>query len=125
MHQKTHPTKQSVIEFLSKLEDESVRDDCQTLVRLMGKITKMEPVLWGGSIIGFGKYHYKYDSGHEGYSCLTGFSPRKQNLSLYIMPGYSNQTLLTDKLGKFKAGKGCLYIKKLSDINLTVLEKNN
>jgi hypothetical protein len=89
----------------------------------MRRITKSDPVLWGGSIIGFGKYHYKYESGHEGYSCLTGFSPRKEKLSIYIMPGYAEQASLTDKLGKFKMGKGCLYVKKLSDIHMDVLEK--
>lgn len=120
---KTKPTQQSVQDFLDKIENEQVRDDCYTLIKLMKKATGSEPKMWGPSIVGFGKYHYKYDSGHEGDSCLTGFSPRKQNISLYVMPGImDNQDLLKD-LGKHKAAKGCLYIKKLDDVNMNVLEK--
>jgi hypothetical protein len=120
--QKTKPTEKSVEDFIAGIADEGVRDDCTELVRIMKKITRKDPVLWGGSIIGFGKYHYKYDSGHEGYSCLTGFSPRKQNISLYVMPGFTEHSDLVAKLGKYKAGKGCLYIKRLSDIDVKVLE---
>lgn len=120
---KTKPTQQSVQDFLDKIENEQVRDDCYTLIKLMKKATGSEPKMWGPSIVGFGKYHYKYDSGHEGDSCLTGFSPRKQNISLYVMLGImDNQDLLKD-LGKHKAAKGCLYIKKLDDVNMNVLEK--
>lgn len=121
--QKTKPTDQSVEIFLSNIDDEQVRDDCKTLVKLMKKVTGSAPKLWGSSIIGFGKYHYKYESGHEGDSCLTGFSPRKQNISLYVMPGAFEHTDLLKKLGKHKAGKGCLYIKKIDDVDLDVLEK--
>jgi hypothetical protein len=121
--QKTKPTEESVEKFLEKITDETVRDDCFELIRLMKKITGSEPKLWGGSIIGFGQYHYKYESGHEGYSALTGFSPRKQNISLYVMPGVSEQAGLLEKLGKHKAAKGCIYIRKLADINVDVLEK--
>jgi hypothetical protein len=120
--QKTKPTGQSVQGFIGSIADEGVRDDCTELIRIMKNITGEEPTLWGGSIIGFGKYHYKYDSGHEGYSCLTGFSPRKQNISLYVMPGLTDRTNLLSKLGKHKAGKGCLYIKRLSDVDSGVLE---
>ena len=121
--QKTKPTKQSVSNFLDTIENEQVRDDCYALVKLMKKITGAEPKMWGPSIIGFGKYHYKYDSGHEGDSCLTGFSPRKQNISLYVMLGIMDNEDLLKELGKHKAAKGCLYIKKLDDVNMGVLEK--
>lgn len=121
--QKTRPSESSVEDFIAGVNDETVRDDCFALIKLMKKITNEPPKLWGGSIVGFGKYHYKYESGHEGYSCLTGFSPRKQNISLYIMLGYGSRTDLTGKLGKHKAGKGCLYVKRLSDINMDVLEQ--
>jgi hypothetical protein len=120
--QKTKSTGHSVQGFIESIADEGVRDDCMELISIMKKITRQEPVLWGGSIIGFGKYHYKYDSGHEGDSCLTGFAPRKQNISLYVMPGFTAHTNLLAKLGKHKAGKGCLYIKRLSDIDRGVLE---
>lgn len=121
--QKTKPTQQSVQDFLDKIDNEQVRDDCYTLIKLMKKVTGSEPKMWGPSIIGFGKYHYKYDSGHEGDSCLTGFSPRKQNISLYVMLGIMDHQDLLKDLGKHKAAKGCLYIKKLDDVNMSVLEK--
>src|SRR5688572_4966514 len=121
--QKTKPTAISVQDFLDQVTDESVRDDCQALINIMKKITGEEPKMWGPSIIGFGKYHYKYDSGHEGDSCLTGFSPRKQNISLYVMLGIMDNEDLLKELGKHKAAKGCLYIKKLDDVNIAVLEK--
>jgi hypothetical protein len=120
--QKTKPTALSVEDFLGKIADEQTRDDCFALAKLMKKATGSAPKMWGTSIVGFGKYHYKYDSGHEGYACLTGFSPRKQNITLYVMPGFSQHTSLLKKLGKHKAGKGCLYIKKLGDIDEGVLE---
>ena len=121
--QKTKPTQQSVQDFLDNVDNEQVRDDCYTLIKLMKKVTGSEPKMWGPSIIGFGKYHYKYDSGHEGDSCLTGFSPRKQNISLYVMAGIMDHQDLLKDLGKHKAAKGCLYIKKLDDVNMSVLEK--
>jgi hypothetical protein len=120
--QKTKPTAQSIEDFLEKVSDENVRDDCHALIKLMKKVTGAPPILWGPSIIGFGKYHYKYESGHEGDSCLTGFSPRKPNITLYIMPGFTQYETLLKKLGKHKAGKGCLYIKRLEDIDVSVLE---
>lgn len=121
--QKTKPSEVSVETFLQNVKDETARDDCALLIRLMKKVTGSAPKMWGSSIIGFGQYHYTYDSGHEGFSCLTGFSPRKQNISLYIMPGLEAHSELLEKLGKHKAGKGCLYIKKLSDIDVAILEK--
>ena len=121
--QKTKPTEQSVEDFIDNVADEQVRKDCAALVKIMKKVTGSAPTMWGPAIVGFGKYHYKYDSGHEGDSCLTGFSPRKQNLTLYVMPGFAQHPELLEKLGKHKAGKGCLYIKKLEDVNMAVLEK--
>jgi hypothetical protein len=121
--QKTKPTKVSVEKFLDQISDEQVRDDCASLIKIMKKVTGAPAKMWGESIVGFGNYHYKYESGHEGDACLTGFSPRKQNISLYVMPGFTEHESLVAKLGKFKAGKGCLYIKKLSDIDPKVLEK--
>ena len=123
MHQqKTKPTPLAVDDFLAKVANEKVRDDCYAIIRMMKKVTGEEPTMWGSSIVGFGKYHYKYASGHEGYSCLTGFSPRKPNITLYVMPGFTQYPELLQGLGKYKAGKGCLYIKKLDDVNLKVLE---
>jgi hypothetical protein len=119
---KTKPTEQSVDHFLEKVPDEKVRQDCNALVKLMKKVTGSAPKMWGPGIIGFDKYHYKYDSGHEGDICLTGFSPRKDKLSLYVLAGAPGQTELLNKLGKHKAGKGCLYIRKLEDVDLGILE---
>jgi hypothetical protein len=120
--QKTKPTSVSVEHFLDKVLDEQVRDDCYALVTIMKKITGADPKMWGPSIVGFGSYHYKYESGHEGDACLTGFSPRKQNITLYVMPGATDHAVLLDRLGKFKAGKGCIYIRKLADIDEKVLK---
>lgn len=119
---KTKVTEQTVDGFLSKIENETVRDDCKTLLKLMKKVTGKPPKMWGPSIIGFDQYHYKYDSGHEGDMCMVGFSPRKANLSLYVSLGIPGQEVLLKKLGKHKAAKGCLYIKKLDDVDLDVLE---
>jgi hypothetical protein len=121
--QKTKPTEISVEDFIRMVTDEQMRDDSLALIKIMKKVTGSKPTMWGPSIIGFGSYQYKYESGHEGYSCLTGFSPRKGNISLYVMGAPTEQATLLKKLGKHKAGKGCLYVKKLADINLTVLEK--
>jgi hypothetical protein len=120
--QKTKPTAVSVESFIEQLPDEQVRDDCYSLIEIMKKTTGADPKMWGPSIIGFGSYHYKYESGHEGDACLTGFSPRKQNITLYVMPGASDHSSLLSKLGKFKAGKGCLYIKRLADVDQTILK---
>ena len=120
--QKTKPNELSVERFLDQIPDEGVRDDCYELVNIMKKITGSSPKMWGTSIVGFGNYHYKYESGHEGDACLTGFSPRKQNLTLYVMPGFAEHQDLLAKLGKHKAGKGCLYVKRLADVNPPALE---
>jgi len=119
---KTKVTEQSVETFLDKVPDEKVRNDCHVLIKLMKKVTGSPPKMWGPAIIGFGKYHYKYDSGHEGDMCIIGFSPRKQNISLYILAPIPGKDDLLKKLGKHKAGKGCLYVKKLEDIDLGILE---
>ena len=118
---KTRPNTTSVTSFLDSVEDEIQRKDSYTLISIMKEITREEPVMWGPSIIGFGSYHYKYDSGREGDMLITGFSPRKQNLSLYIMAGFAKYEELMQKLGKHKTGKSCLYIKRLSEINMDVL----
>src|SRR5258708_3279141 len=118
---KTKPTEQSVDHFLENVPDENVREDCFALVKMMKKATGSAPKMWGPGIIGFGKYHYKYDSGHEGEICLTGFSPRKDKLSLYVLAGAPGQTELLKKLGKHKAGKRCLYIRKLEDVDPDIL----
>jgi len=98
-------------------------DECETIIRIMQRVTGEPPKMWGPSIIGFGKYHYKYDSGHEGDMCVTGFSPRKGNLSIYVLADYPEQDALLERLGKFKAGKACLYVKTLKDIDVIVLEE--
>jgi len=120
---KTIATTGSVTDFLNSITDAEKREDSFALLALMEKITGEKPVLWGTSIIGFGSYHYKYDSGREGDMPLTGFSPRKQNLTIYIMAGFTTYAGLLEKLGPYKTGKSCLYIKRLSQINIAVLQE--
>lgn len=120
---KTKQTGQSAEAFLNEIADEKKRQDCFTVLELMKQVTQAEPKMWGGSIVGFGNYHYKYESGREGDWFLTGFSPRKQNLTLYIMAGFARYDELMKKLGKYKTGQSCLYVKKLDDINLEVLKE--
>ena len=120
---KTKPNDNSVEEFLDTVSDTKKRRDSFLVLDLMKKITKTEPKMWGSSMVGFGSYHYKYASGREGDWFLTGFSPRKQNLTLYIMAGFDRYDELMEKLGKHKTGKSCLYIKKIEDINVDVLEE--
>ena len=120
---KTQITNQSVEAFLNGVENEKRRNDSFKVLELMRQIMGHEPKMWGPSIIGFGTYHYKYASGREGDFLATGFSPRKTALTLYIMAGFSNYDELMGKLGKFKTGKSCLYVKNLEDINLQVLKK--
>ena len=120
---KTKPTKTSVAKFIAGVADEQRRADCQTVLDLMKAATGAEPEMWGKSIVGFGKYHYKYASGCEGDWFQTGFSPRKQDLTLYIIPGLDPYANLVAKLGKFKAGKSCLYVKRLADIDLKILKQ--
>jgi len=120
---KTKQNNLSVDKFLKGVKDENTRKDCYAIIELMKKITGEEPAMWGSSIVGFGKYHYKYKSGHEGDMCITGFSPRKQYLTIYILAGFKRYPELMEKLGKYKTGSACLYIKKLSDIDVNVLKK--
>jgi hypothetical protein len=120
---KTKQESTSVASFLNALEDEQVKADCKTLVKLMKEVSGFEPAMWGSSIVGFGKYHYKYESGHEGDSCLTGFSPRKGNISIYTNMYLEDDSPLMKKLGKFKNGKSCIYIKKMADIDQGILAK--
>lgn len=118
---KTQKNDASVEAFLSTVEHERKREDCQEILELMRRVTGEKPAMWGDSIVGFGEYHYKYASGREGEWFLTGFSPRKQNLTLYIMSGFDEYEDLLKKLGKYKTGKSCLYINKLEDVDLDVL----
>jgi hypothetical protein len=120
---KTKPNEQSVEAFLNSVEDEKKRQDCLTVLEIMRQITKAEPQMWGTSMVGFGTYHYKYESGREGDWFVAGFSPRKQNLTLYIMAGFSRYDELLSKLGKFKTGKSCLYINKIEDVDLKTLKE--
>jgi len=120
---KTKPNDGSVDAFLSGIADEKVRQDCSAILEIMQQASGAEPKMWGDSVIGFGSYHYKYASGREGDWFVTGFSPRKQNLTLYIMSGFDQYDELMSRLGKHKTGKSCLYIKKLEDIDLPVLRE--
>ncbi|NOR34057.1 MAG: DUF1801 domain-containing protein [Bacteroidales bacterium] len=119
---KTQPTAKSVPEFLEQIEDPNRKADCKTISALMEKLTNSPPKMWGDAIVGFGDYHYKYASGREGDWFLAGFSPRKQNLTIYVMGYLEFYPDHLERLGKFKNGKGCLYIKKLEDIDMDVFE---
>lgn len=120
---KTKVNKASVEGFLNSVKDEDVRRDCFEIMKMMKQVTREEPKMWGSSIVGFGSYHYKGKSGREGEWMLTGFSPRKQNLTLYLMGGFDLHKDLLKKLGKFKTSVGCLYIKKLDDVDKKVLRQ--
>jgi hypothetical protein len=120
---KTKQTEASVSAFLDAVENDQRRADCRVVLDLMRAVTGEEPKLWGPSIVGFGSYHYKYASGREGDWFVTGFSPRKQDLTLYIMAGFDRYDELMAKLGKYKTGKSCLYLKRLSDVDLGVLRE--
>lgn len=120
---KTKVTDTSVIDFLESIPNEQVRSDCQTIVQIMRQATNSSAKMWGSSIVGFGTYHYQYASGHEGNTLRIGFSPRKQNIVLYISKGDQEYQELISRLGKHSVGKSCLYIKKLSDVDLPTLEK--
>ena len=119
---KTKATSASVDAYIEAIADPARQADCRALVRLMRSITGERPAMWGGSIVGFGSYHYKYESGREGDSCLTGFSSRKDAISIYLSCLPKHEAFLA-KLGKHKLGKGCLYIRHLSDVDLKVLEQ--
>ncbi|MGB7876642.1 MAG: DUF1801 domain-containing protein [Anaerolineales bacterium] len=120
---KTKRNKGDVEAYLNSVPDERKRQDSFTIMELMKQITGEEPEMWGDSIVGFGSYHYKYESGREGDWFVTGFSPRKQNLTLYIMSGFDEYDKLLGKLGKHSIGKSCLYIKKIEDVDVDVLKE--
>ena len=120
---KTTQNEGSVTDFLNAVSDETKRKDSFELLKILEEITGEPPKMWGGSIVGFGSYHYKYDSGREGDMPRTGFSPRKNALTFYIMSGFDKYDSLLAKLGKHKTSKACLYIKKLADVDLAVLKE--
>ena len=120
---KTKPTGASVQDFLDSVDNPRRREDGFALLELLQEVTGEEPRMWGPSIVGFGSYHYKYASGHEGEMCLAGFSPRKQNMTLYMLGGWDRYEELLSRLGKHKRGKGCLYINKLQDVDLNTLRE--
>jgi len=120
---KTKPNNQNVDDFLKKLSDPAKRKNCHRVLDIMKQITQQEPMMWGDSMVGFGNYHYQYTSGREGNWFLTGFSPRKQSLTIYIMSGFDQFEHLMSQLGKYKNSKSCLYVKKLDDIDLGILKE--
>ena len=120
---KTQPTMVKLADFISTVEDAGRRSDCREIAKLMRKVTGKNGKMWGNGLVGFGQYHYRYESGREGDWFLTGFAPRKQALTLYVMSGFDSCQPLMDKLGKFKIGKSCLYVKSLDDIDRSVLEQ--
>jgi hypothetical protein len=120
---KTRPTAESAKRFLNGIADERRRRDCFRLLEIMTAATKCEPEMWGTSIVGFGRHNYKYESGTKGEWFLTGFSPRKQELTLYLMGGSERHPDMLKKLGKHKTGRACLYIKRLDDIDLPTLKQ--
>jgi hypothetical protein len=120
---KTTPNDQDVEQFLNNVADEQKRRDSFTILELMKQVTGLEPRMWGSSIVGFGSYHYRYESGREGDTIVAGFSPRKQNLTLYNMGGFERYDDLLKQLGKHSTGKGCLYIKRLDDVDLATLKR--
>ncbi len=120
---KTKPNRKSVDNFLERIEPEEKRKDCKKLKAMMERVTGEKAVMWGEEIVGFGSYHYKYTSGREGDWMLCGFSPRKQNISVYIMSGFEGAENLLTKLGKHKKSVSCLYIKRLEEIDELVLEE--
>lgn len=125
---KTKKNDSDIIEFLNKIDNEEKKTDCFKLLELFEQLTNETPKMWGTSIVGFGSYHYKSDSGREGEWFLTGFSPRKQNLTIYIIAGFGEYDDIMQNLGKYKTGSSCLYVKKLADIDLeklkTLVEKS-
>jgi hypothetical protein len=120
---KTRPTAASVENYLAAIEDDTRRKDCEALAKLMRKITKQPPVMWGTGIVGFGSYHYKYESGREGDMCATGFAARKGDISIYLLASFAGQDALLTKLGRHKMGKACLYVRTLAEVDLKVLEQ--
>lgn len=119
---KTKPTTVTAADFISRVPDPGRRADAEMLVRIFQRATGEPPVMWGSSIVGFGKYHYKYDSGREGDMCLVGFSPRSAALVLYARSGAKGEEARLAALGKYKSGKGCIYVKRLADLDVKQLE---
>jgi hypothetical protein len=120
---KTKPNKASVTAFINGIEDEQKRRDARKVAAMMREVTGSRARMWGANIVGYGTYHYRYESGREGDFLITGFSPRKHALTLYIIPGFKHFESLLSKLGKYKTGKSCLYIKRLSDVDQKVLKR--
>lgn len=121
---KTKRTKENVTDFIAAIADEGRHKECKELLKLFKEVTKEKPVIWGNGVVGFGTFHYKSErSRQEGDWYVTGFSPRKQNFTIYIMPGFSGYPDLMKKLGRFKTGGGCLYINKLADVDTKVLKE--
>lgn len=120
---KTKPTAMDVDAFVESVTDPQQKQDATQIIEIMGRLSGHPPKMWGPSIIGFGSYHYKYDSGREGDMCRIGFSPRKGQTVLYLLDGFAGYTELLGKLGKHKTGKSCLYVKRLSDVDTDVLEQ--
>lgn len=120
---KTRTSEVDPAAFLETVGNETRRTDARAVMTLMQKVTSKQPRMWGPSIIGFDQYHYKYESGHEGDICMIGLSPRAQALTLYVLHDYPEKDALLAKLGKHKTGKGCLYINKLSEVDVKVLEE--
>lgn len=120
---KTRPTEQDVERFLDSIADERQRQDCRVVAAIMREVTGAEARMWGDSIVGFGSYHYRYASGREGDWPLTGFSPRKQNLTLYLSYGFEQHRELLQRLGRHKVGKACLYLKRLDDVDQAALRE--
>jgi uncharacterized protein DUF1801 len=120
---KTKQNNASVDDFLNSIMDEQIRQDCWTIADIMQKATRAKPKMWGASIVGFGSFHYKYASGREGDWMLTAFSPRKKNITIYVWPGFEGYHELMAGLGKHSCGKACIYIKRLSDVDLPTLKK--
>ena len=120
---KTKETDASVEAYLNQVDDENKREESFQILELMREVTGEEPKMWGDSMVGFGSYHYRYESGREGDMFLAGFAPRKRNFSLYIMAGFEEYDDLLQRLGKHKTGKSCLYVNKLADVDLQVLRE--
>ena len=120
---KTKPVKSSVSAFINNIEDTQKRSDVRKIAAMMRRATGKRATMWGSAIVGYGQYHYKYASGREGDFMITGYSPRKQAISVYIIPGFKPFAALLKRLGKYKTGKSCLYIRRLSDVDAAVLEE--
>ena len=120
---KTQPTQASVEDYIAAIDDATRQQDCRDLIAVMKKATKFEPQMWGPGIVGFGSYHYQYESGREGDSCIVGFASRKGDISLYLVSEFEGREELLAKLGKHKTGKGCVYLKRMADVDPKVLEK--